>query len=66
MVDANETVSETLKREFGEETVNSLKMTSEQKENLEKQISQIFSGGFEVKNVKFFYFGNSFAMKQRS
>ena len=45
MVDADETVSLTLKREFGEEALNLLEMSKEEKKNLEKQISKLFAGG---------------------
>ena len=50
MVDANENVSVTLKREFGEEALNSLELPDEKKKELEKQINQLFAGGKTVSN----------------
>ena len=48
MVDANETVSVTLKREFGEEALNSLELSDAKKKELEKQISNLFNSGVTV------------------
>jgi len=48
MVDANENVSVTLKREFGEEALNSLELTEEKKTILEKQINKLFAEGVPV------------------
>lgn len=54
MVDANETVSVTLKREFGEEALNSLEMSNEKKIDLERKIAEIFSNGVEVTSLYLF------------
>ena len=40
MVDAGDTVSATLKKEFGEEAMNSLEATEEEKKRIEQQISE--------------------------
>ncbi|XP_060069436.1 ADP-ribose pyrophosphatase, mitochondrial-like isoform X2 [Ylistrum balloti] len=48
MVDPGEVITQTLKREFGEEAMNSLEMSEKEKENLEKAISNIFQHGDEV------------------
>ena len=48
MVDAGEAVSATLKREFGEEALNSLEATEEEKAEMEKALSKLFSSGTEV------------------
>ncbi|XP_035691921.1 ADP-ribose pyrophosphatase, mitochondrial-like [Branchiostoma floridae] len=48
MVDAGETVSLTLKREFGEETMNSLLATPEEKKEIENNLAKLFSHGAEV------------------
>ncbi|XP_077976552.1 ADP-ribose pyrophosphatase, mitochondrial-like isoform X2 [Styela clava] len=48
MVDAGEKVSLTLKREFGEEALNSLKYSEKDKKALEKSFSNLFSKGHEI------------------
>lgn len=48
MVDAGERVSLTLKREFGEEALNSLKYSDDERQDLEKQISTLFATGEEI------------------
>ncbi|XP_066941994.1 ADP-ribose pyrophosphatase, mitochondrial [Macrobrachium rosenbergii] len=48
MVDPGEKVSVTLQREFLEEALNSLDMTSGQKVEAEKEIKELFKGGEEV------------------
>ena len=48
MVDAGEAVSRTLKREFGEEAMNTLEATEAEKKQIEKQINQLFEGGTKV------------------
>lgn len=45
MVDAGENVSVTLKREFGEEALNSLEIKEQEKEDLQKLINQVFNNG---------------------
>lgn len=48
MVDPGEMVSLTLKREFGEEALNTLKCSEEEKTKLEEKLHQFFKGGREV------------------
>lgn len=49
MVDAGEVVSVTLKREFGEEALNSLMATDDEKRQIRQSISDLFDrGGAEV------------------
>jgi len=48
MVDDDEEVSLTLKREFGEEAMNSLQATSEQKQKLEDEMKEFFAHGSEI------------------
>lgn len=48
MVDDDEEVSLTLKREFGEEALNSLETTEEQKAALEEDLKQFFESGTEI------------------
>lgn len=52
MVDPGENVSVTLKREFGEEALNSLEIEEEKRQKLQKRISEFFTNGYEV-SVKF-------------
>jgi len=52
MVEPGDTVSGTLKKEFGEEAMNSLEANPEQKKKIEEQINQLFSQGQEVRNDK--------------
>ncbi|XP_019616862.1 PREDICTED: ADP-ribose pyrophosphatase, mitochondrial-like [Branchiostoma belcheri] len=48
MVDVGENVSLTLKREFGEETMNSLLASPEEKKEIENNLAKLFSHGEEV------------------
>ena len=48
MVDPGEAVSRTLKREFGEEAMNSLEASEAEKKEIEKHINQLFEGGTKV------------------
>ena len=48
MVEPGDTVSNTLKKEFGEEAMNSLEATPEEKEKIEEQINELFSHGVKV------------------
>ncbi|RXM90951.1 ADP-ribose pyrophosphatase, mitochondrial [Acipenser ruthenus] len=49
MVDPGERVSVTLRREFGEEALNALQKTKEQRETLKQQITELFnSPSFQV------------------
>ena len=48
MVDPGDTVSATLKKEFGEEAMNSLEASPEEKKKIEEQVHQLFSHGKEV------------------
>ena len=51
MVDAGEAVSVTLKREFGEEALNTLEASPEERKRLAEHISQLFQKGREVLSV---------------
>ena len=48
MVDAGEVVTMTLRREFGEEALNSLEATDQEKRHIEASINELFSRGQEV------------------
>eukprot|EP01102_Stenamoeba_stenopodia_P014840 TRINITY_DN4986_c0_g1_i3.p1 TRINITY_DN4986_c0_g1~~TRINITY_DN4986_c0_g1_i3.p1 ORF type:complete len:219 (+),score=57.77 TRINITY_DN4986_c0_g1_i3:1-657(+) len=48
MVEPGDTVSVTLKKEFGEEALNSLSASEEERAKLEKEIDELFSHGVEV------------------
>jgi len=48
MIDPGELVSETLKREFGEEAMNSIEANGSQKEKLKSQVAELFKNGSEV------------------
>ncbi|KAK3785345.1 hypothetical protein RRG08_045570 [Elysia crispata] len=48
MVDAGEVVTMTLRREFGEEALNSLEATEQEKKQIEASINELFSRGQEV------------------
>ena len=48
MVDPGDTVSRTLRREFGEEAMNSLEMSEEEKKAIERQIHEFFQEGKQV------------------
>jgi ADP-ribose pyrophosphatase len=50
MRDPGEKISQTLKREFTEEALNSLSLSPEDKASLEKRIHQLFLNGVEVKS----------------
>ena len=54
MVDPGEVVSETLKREFMEEALNSLMLAESDKDDLKKKIELLFKHGDEV-NPNFRY-----------
>ena len=47
-MDPGDTVSATLKKEFGEEAMNSLEATPEEKADIEKQIGELFKQGTQV------------------
>lgn len=47
-MDSGDTVSITLKKEFGEEAMNSLEATVEEKRDIEKHIDSLFHNGEEV------------------
>ena len=51
MVDPGDTVSRTLRKEFGEEAMNSLEATPEEKKQIEKQINELFQGGHKVRKL---------------
>lgn len=48
MVEAGDTVSITLKKEFGEEAMNSMEATEEEKKEIETHIDTLFHNGEEV------------------
>lgn len=48
MVDAGESLSVTLKREFGEEALNTLEVPNEQRDFIKQHLDQIFKSGTEV------------------
>lgn len=50
-MEAGDTVSATLKKEFGEEAMNSLECSTEEKEEIEKHINTLFHKGEEVRIV---------------
>ena len=51
MVEPGDSVSATLKKEFGEEAMNSLEATNEEKKAIETSINTLFSGGDEVRST---------------
>ena len=48
MVEAGDTVSATLKKEFGEEAMNSLEATDEEKKQIKAKIDEMFKQGEQV------------------
>eukprot|EP01129_Flabellula_baltica_P017357 TRINITY_DN9600_c0_g1_i1.p1 TRINITY_DN9600_c0_g1~~TRINITY_DN9600_c0_g1_i1.p1 ORF type:complete len:299 (+),score=78.52 TRINITY_DN9600_c0_g1_i1:1256-2152(+) len=48
MVDAGDTVSLTMKKEFGEEALNSLEKSDEEKAQLEEQLNNLFTHGVTI------------------
>ncbi len=48
MVEPGETVSATLKKEFGEEAMNSLEATEEEKRVIEAEIAELFASGTQA------------------
>lgn len=48
MVEAGDTVSATLRKEFGEEAMNSMEATEEEKKEIEEHIRTIFHSGEKV------------------
>ena len=50
MVEPGDTVSATLKKEFGEEAMDTLQMDQEKKKKTEEAISNLFKGGEKVGN----------------
>lgn len=48
MVEAGDTVSLTLKKEFGEEALNSIEMDKSSRENLKKNLDELFTHGVEL------------------
>ena len=51
MVDPGEAVSVTLKREFGEEALNSMEASLEEKHEIEEAIRDLFEHGQEVRSI---------------
>ena len=48
MVDAGDTVSATLKKEFGEEAMNCLEASEEEKKRIKEKIDEMFQNGVQV------------------
>lgn len=57
MVDAGENLSVTLKREFGEEALNTLEVHDSQRDTIKDQIDKIFTKGNEVCTTLITYLG---------
>lgn len=51
MVDAGEQLNVTLKREFGEEALNSIDVSENKKDSIKHHVDQLFQHGTEVKCV---------------
>ena len=51
MVDAGEVITATLRREFGEEALNSLEMSEKERAKLEEKLEKLFNSGTEVRPV---------------
>lgn len=77
MIEPGETVSTTLKREFGEEALNTIEKDPTAREMIEKQLNELFAHGVEIykgyvddpRNTDnawycFFVFGFSFSVIQ--
>ena len=54
MCDSGEKVSNTMKREFMEEALNSLEMNDKELEDYKSKLNEFFSGGVEVILFSFF------------
>ena len=54
MVDPGDTVSRTLKKEFGEEAMNSLELTESEQKKIQNMLTQLFQNGNTVRNNLFF------------
>ena len=54
MVEPGDTVSNTIKKEFGEEAMNSLQATPEEKKKIEEQINELFWHGEKVSKIMIF------------
>ena len=52
MVDPGDTVTNTLKKEFGEEALNSMEMQPDEKERLRKTLEELFCHGTTVTRNK--------------
>ena len=48
-MDPGDTVSRTLRKEFGEEAMNTLEATPEEKQQIERQINELFKEGHKVR-----------------
>ena len=51
-MEAGDTVSITLKKEFGEEAMNSMEATEEEKKEIEAHIDTLFHNGEEVTSIR--------------
>lgn len=56
MVDPGDLVSITIKKEFGEEALNSLEMTEEEKKEMHEMVEDFLSNGDEVSFTFYFHF----------
>ena len=63
MVEAGDTVSTTLKKEFGEEAMNSLEASEAEKKETEEHINALFHNGEEVGVLYLFFPNNSYMNK---
>lgn len=50
-MDAGEQLSVTLKREFGEEALNSLEVADNKRDNIKKCVDHLFENGTEVSSL---------------
>lgn len=48
MMECGDSVSETLKKEFGEEALNSIEASEEDKRDIELALNRLFSSGIEI------------------
>ena len=55
MVEAGDTVSATLKKEFGEEAMNSLEASEKEKKEIERHINELFKTGTKVRKTAALY-----------
>ena len=56
MVDPGDNVSNTLKKEFGEEALNSMELSQQEREKLHDSLQEVFTHGDEVRFVDMMWF----------